>query len=242
MALTFNPFGLSLVEHKGGKPNYPVTQYPLAPTASGSAAGVYASFGQGDVVCISTTAASPGITKYATNANSANSAGYIVGVFDGIDYTAVDGSAVKNGYWPAGTPIFNGYRTTAGVGTDVLATINDLPYCVYKVQCNAPLQGNGAYFTNYNLLANGGAYTPANPTTTGPAGANPTTKQSTQALNVAGGPVAANSSLGSVKIIGLAPDDTISGPNNWSDPYPIVLVTLQSHTFNAPTPSAGIPA
>jgi hypothetical protein len=236
MTQTFQPFGLSLVEHKGGKPNYPVTQYPLAP---GLAAGTGSSFGQGDVMCVSSTADQMGLRSYqvdAVNPPLANT--LIAGVFDSVQYTASDGTVTQSRYWALSTPVFGGYNVVGSNGTDVLVTTNDLPYCVYKVQCNAPLPSNGAYFTNYQLSSNGGAYTPTNTPAQGWLGANSATNQSTQAVNVFGGAVGINNNFGSVKIIGLAPQSAAGGPNYWTDPYPIVYVVFNASVFNYPTPSA----
>lgn len=239
MALTFQPFGLSLVEHKGGKPNYPVTRYPLAP---GYSQGTGANFGQGDVMNISTNSTTPGVLYYGVNLAVAvtdiTSDEMIAGVFDSVQYTATNGTVTQSRYWAASTPVFNGYNTVGSSGTDVMATINDLPYCVYKVQCNAALPSNGAYFYNYNLSTNGGTYTPTNSPTAGWLGANPATNQSTQAVNVAAGVSGVNEYKGSIKIIGLAPASDAGGTNNWDDPYPIVYVTLNASVFNFPTPSA----
>lgn len=239
MTQTFNPFGLSLVEHKGGKPNYPVTRYPLAPSLN---IGTSSNFGQGDVMCVSVTGASPGITEYIANNSTSVStfvaAQQVAGVWDAVNYTNAQGTVITGPYWAANTPVFGGYRTTSGAGTDVMVTVNDLPYCVYQVQCNAPLQGNGEYFTSYNLTANGGVYTPTNPPSTGFLGANPATGQSTQAVNVAAGPGEDNQTFGSVRIIGLAPQSATGGPNNWTDPFPIVHVIFNGSVFNFPTLSA----
>lgn len=242
MALTFQPFGLSMVEHKGGKPNYPVTRYPLAP---GYGEGTSLNFGQGDVMCISASTANPGLVYYQENTATtvgANSDYLVAGVFDAVQYTAQNGTVTQSRYWAGGTPVFNGYNTVDSSGTDVMVTLNDLPYIVYKVQCNAPLQSNGAYFSNYNLTTNGGTYTPTNAPSAGWLGANPVTNQSTQAVNVAAGVIDVNEFGGSVKIVGLAPASDAGGTNNWDDPYPIVYVTINGSVFNFSTPSAGIPA
>jgi len=252
MTQTFQPFGLSLVEHKGGKPNYPITIYPLSPntgnpgainTGAGFAAGgTGCNFGQGDVMCISAVTTNPGISAYQANTSAGTpqaQASLIAGVFDSVQYTAINGTVTPGQYWSANTPVFGGYNTVGSIGsTDVDITLNDLPYCVYRVQCNAPLPSNGAYFLNYNLTTNGGVYSPTNTPAQGWLGANPATKQSTQAVNVNAGPIGAGSLAGSVKIIGLAPQSDVGGPNNWTDQFPIVYVTFNGSVFNSATTSA----
>ncbi len=55
-----------------------------------------------------------------------------IGVFDGVSYTASDGSYVYSEYWPSGT-----------TATDICAYVYDDPYIVYKVQSDgAPAQTN----------------------------------------------------------------------------------------------------
>tara|TARA_R100001244_G_scaffold83270_1_gene64298 strand:- start:2245 stop:2796 length:552 start_codon:yes stop_codon:yes gene_type:complete len=46
-----------------------------------------------------------------------------IGVFDGVSYTASDGSYVYSEYWPSGT-----------AATDIIIYIYDDPYTVFKVQ------------------------------------------------------------------------------------------------------------
>ena len=55
-----------------------------------------------------------------------------IGVFNGVSYTASDGSYVYSEYWPSGT-----------VATDIVAYVYDDPYTVFKVQsAGAPAQTN----------------------------------------------------------------------------------------------------
>jgi len=55
-----------------------------------------------------------------------------IGVFDGVSYTASDGSYIYSEYWPSGT-----------TATDICAYVYDDPYIVYKVQSDgAPAQTN----------------------------------------------------------------------------------------------------
>jgi hypothetical protein len=55
-----------------------------------------------------------------------------IGVFDGVSYTASDGSYVYSEYWPSGT-----------AATDIIIYIYDDPYTVFKVQsAGSPAQTN----------------------------------------------------------------------------------------------------
>ena len=55
-----------------------------------------------------------------------------IGVFDGVSYTASDGSYVYSEYWPSGT-----------AATDIIIYIYDDPYTVFKVQsAGTPAQTN----------------------------------------------------------------------------------------------------
>ena len=54
-----------------------------------------------------------------------------IGVFDGVSYTASDGSYVYSEYWPTGT-----------AATDIIAYIYDCPYTVFKVQSSTLAQTN----------------------------------------------------------------------------------------------------
>jgi hypothetical protein len=55
-----------------------------------------------------------------------------IGVFNGVSYTASDGSYVYSDYWPSGT-----------AATDIIIYIYDDPYTVFKVQsAGSPAQTN----------------------------------------------------------------------------------------------------
>ena len=54
-----------------------------------------------------------------------------IGVFDGVSFTASDGSYVYSEYWPTGT-----------VATEIIAYIYDCPYTVYKIQSSTLAQAN----------------------------------------------------------------------------------------------------
>ena len=75
-----------------------------------------------------------------------------IGVFDGVSYTASDGSYVYSEYWPSGT-----------VATDIIIYIYDDPHTVFKVQsAGSPAQTNIGNCAD--VVAGGGS------TTTGQSG------------------------------------------------------------------------
>ena len=75
-----------------------------------------------------------------------------IGVFDGVSYTASDGSYVYSDYWPSGT-----------AATDIIIYIYDDPYTVFKVQsAGTPAQTNIG--NNADVVAGAGS------TTTGQSG------------------------------------------------------------------------
>jgi len=99
-------FGFVPTRHMSG--NAPRTnRYTIA---SGLAENIF----KGDMVIIINTGL---ITPHsATEVNN-------IGVFDGVSYTAADGSYVYSEFWPTGT-----------VATDIIAYVYDCPYTVFKVQ------------------------------------------------------------------------------------------------------------
>ena len=99
-------FGFVPIRHMSG--NAPRTnQYTIT---SGLAENIF----KGDL-CIIT---SGGVVTPHT-AGEANN----IGVFNGVSFTAADGSFVFSEYWPTGT-----------VATDIVAFIYDCPYTVFKAQ------------------------------------------------------------------------------------------------------------
>jgi len=75
-----------------------------------------------------------------------------IGVFNGVSYTASDGSYVYSDYWPSGT-----------AATDIIIYIYDDPYTVFKVQsAGTPAQTNIG--NNADVVAGAGS------TTTGQSG------------------------------------------------------------------------
>tara|TARA_R100000935_G_scaffold21057_1_gene39444 strand:- start:740 stop:1294 length:555 start_codon:yes stop_codon:yes gene_type:complete len=108
-------FGFVPTRHMSG--NIPRTNRYTC--ASGLAENIF----KGDLcVLISTGLITP---HTATETNN-------IGVFDGVSYTAADGSYVYSEYWPSGT-----------VATDIILYIYDDPMIVYKAQsAGTPAQTN----------------------------------------------------------------------------------------------------
>jgi len=241
MALTFQPFGFSLYEFLGGKPNYSLINIPISlqpNTTPTSEIGINGSYGQGDLMSLESDSGEvySGLIAYPFNpqTNGANTqvAGYSVqGVVDGFEYTATNGTTVLSNYWAAGTATFQNKAP--------FVKINPLADCVFMAQCNAPLPANGAYGRNCYVSGNGVAASVGSGTTANITPANPQTGQSTQFVDVthyAG----VNNLNGTIKIIGLAPPNAASpllATNNWNDPYPVILCRINQHFFSAPTPS-----
>jgi hypothetical protein len=200
MATQSNPYGLSFYNYKGGKNKFSTSTYALP-------SGYAISLGQGDPVNI---AANGNIAAYAapTGANPVQT----LGQFVSVTYINASGLLVNSNYWPANTVTQN--------NVPAIVTVADLPYNVYKVQCNTffPLVSPVTpVFRNYNLL-------PSNP--------NPQTGQSTIALNTT--EVAAPNAYLTVKIVGLAPVSN-NDSNSWYTGFPDVLVVINNHGFKIGT-------
>jgi len=108
-------FGLVPIRHMSG--NAPRTnRYTLA-------SGLNESIFKGDLCIIINT----GLVTPHTAAEVNN-----IGVFDGVSYTAADGSYVYSETWPAGT-----------VATEIIVYMYDDPYTVFKMQsAGTPAQTN----------------------------------------------------------------------------------------------------
>ncbi len=215
MSLTLNPYGLSFVEYKGGKNRMSTSTYTIA-------SGYPYSIGQGDPVQVASaggnvTAYTPPLTP--TPPAMAIAAYNIVGVAVSFSWVSVTGVAMKNQpYWPAGTLTLN--------SVPAIVTVEDPVSNVYRIQCNASLGLTSpatACFKNYSMSSC--------QTTTLP---NARTNQSTAVLNVASYTAGQNYWL-SLKIVGLAKQSITGGPNTWYDPYPEVLVMVNSHAYNSGT-------
>lgn len=237
MPSTFAPFGLSIYDYEGGKPNFTMRDMPLA--ASGSGDGVAKSFGQGDAMGLVSANGYSGLVAVDGNGNADVVAGYVMGIFTQVSYTTAQGQVVPGGstspgyYWPANTATLN---TVAP-----LVKLNHLPNTIYQIQCNASLPSQGAYGVNYTLVENGGVYNSSNGnsgvpfTTDAIVAANPASGQSQQFLRITAGSAGAASTNGTCKIIGLAPTSSKLPSNSWTDAYPVVLVKINLHFLSAPT-------
>lgn len=207
MSLTFNPFGLSFFDYKGGKNRMSTSTYKIF-------SGYDASIGQGDAVAIGNGGGFISANQDAapTPPAMAGAIGTIVGQFVSVSWISATGVAMNNQpYWPAGTLTLN--------GEPAIATVADLFSNVYRVQCNATFSYDPT-FQNFNLSGN--------------ASPNARTSQSTDYLNVSSYVASPNYWL-DLKIVGLAPASLTAGANAWSDPYPEALVIINSHAFKPGT-------
>lgn len=244
MSQTFNPSGLSFFDYEGGKTSMPMRDFPLS---SNTTYGIGVSYGVGDAMSFfsgnDTPTAGLAYLQSGSFPNNLTSADYIVGVFNGVNYLTqqnqvVPGSGIPGDFWAANSPI--------AANTLVQVKLLHLPDTIFKVQCNGPLQAQGAFGFNYNLVQNGGVATTTIPSPSATqVGPNPQSGQSQQFLMVNGGVGTSTGSAGinslsnHCQIIGLAPEGTDLPSNNWTDPFPVVLVRINLHKFSAPTPSAG---
>jgi hypothetical protein len=203
-----------------------------------------ASFGQGDAMGMTTQTGYSGLVYSACDGGSGGlsnaSTNYIMGVFTQVSYTTPQGQRVPGTtgnpgfYWPANTPTFQNIAPSI--------KLMHLPNTIWKVQCNGQLPSQGAIGVNYGLVKNGGVYNSNNGnygiplTTDTQVAANPASGQSQQFLQV-GATGGVNTTNGTLKIVGLAPEGTDLPSNNWDDPYPVVLVKINLHFLGAPTVS-----
>jgi len=121
-------FGLVPIRHMSG--NAPRTnRYTIA---SETAENIF----KGDLCTIS----SDGVVLPHNAGDEKN-----IGVFDGVSFTASDGSYVYSEYWPTGT-----------VATDILVYVYDDPYTVFKIQsAGGPDQAD--LIKNANIVAGAGS-------------------------------------------------------------------------------------
>lgn len=215
MSLTSSPFGLQLVEYKGGKNILSTSEYNIAsgyPYSIGQGDPLQQAFSGGNVQQY-TPPISPGSPAVSTPSYN------IVGVACGFSWTSATGVLMDNQpYWPAGTVTLNGMPATV--------TVADLVSNVYKIQCSGSLSltsPSTARFKNYNMTSC--------QLTTLP---NARTSQSTAMLDVTTGISSPNYWL-SLKIVDLAPQTITGGPNSWYDPYPVVHVMINSHAYQPGT-------
>ena len=217
MSLTFNPYGLSYVDLKGGKDKMSTSTYTIQSNYGYS-------IGQGDPVMVGvngniqvyfppTTPTPPALLIAEYN---------MVGVAVSFEWYSVTGVHMKNQpYWPANTPTLN--------NVPAIVRVEDPTDNVYKIQVGpgglSLTSPSTACFKNYSMSDCRSASIP-----------NARTSQSTAYINpntYVAGP-SGNYWL-SLKILGLAPDSLTSGPNSWYDPYPEVLVMVNSHMLKTGT-------
>jgi hypothetical protein len=201
MSLIASPYGLSLVSYKGGKFRGSTSTYYISSAYS-------VSLGQGDAIQMGTGGLAQAYS--AQTPDSTDASQMTIGTFVSVTYVNSQGQTVISPYWPASTATYN--------NTNPIITVNDLPYCVYKVQMSGTLgiaSPNTAVGKNYNLVAN----LP-----------NAATGQSTQSLSNDAGTAA----YLTCKIVGLA-DAPVGGTNSWYDTYADVLVIINNHAYKAGT-------
>jgi len=155
MSDTSAPFGLRAIRHPSGV---------IRPNAGTLASGLASNLYQGSPVALDTN----GLLTLAAAGSR------IVGAFQGVEYTPVDGRRRVGNMWPTGT-----------VATEIVAYYTQDPDIVYEIQGNASL----------TLAAIGQQY---DWSTNGSANGNTTTGLSTVSLDVAS--AAANAGL---QVIGI---------------------------------------
>lgn len=213
MSLTFQPYGLKFVEYKGGKNRVSTSQYTIS-------SGYNASIGQGDPVQIGINGHIQAYAPLAATAPAMVAAAQnIVGVAVGFSWVSSTGVAMNNQpYWPAGTTTLNSVPATI--------TVADPTDNIYKIQCGSVSTSLDltspatACFKNFNM---------SNCATTSLPNAR--TSQSTAYLDTATYAASPNYWL-SLKIVGLA---NTGEPNSWYDPFPEVLVIVNSHAYKSGT-------
>lgn len=266
MSKTSAPYGLSLFEYKGSNFSGTNATYPINPTASvvgvdqtgitgpnavvGLCAGDLVTFG------LASAAANPVGVNWVVNAPStgyivaANSLYYIttaanlnnpraiLGVFGGVQYLNPQNQNIRGTYW-ANTTTNNVYP-----GTYPVATVNDLPDCIFQVQCNGPLgvtqgaaQAQVGKLCGFANNASGNTSTgqsqlqlDVGTITTGPTGLVTGIYPSSPATFAVG---VCQTQWAPFRLIGLAP---IQG-NSWTDPYPDVLVMINNHMWKPGQPA-----
>lgn len=201
MSSTSAPYGLSAQGNIGGKYKGETNIYPLVITNTG--------IGIQDILAPLTNGGVSGVGRgVAANGNAA--ATYqITGVSQGVEYINSYGQVVNAKYFPANTAVY--------AGTYPYLSVNDDPYSMFNVQCNAAVtNGYPVVGKNYDLTISN---------------ANTTSGISTMSLNIAS---YSNASVyRNVRVIGLASGSLTT--NSWSDLYPDVKVVINNHAYRAPT-------
>lgn len=138
----------------------------------------------------------------------------ILGVFQGVNGINTGTQNTRSMFFTQNTVSINGVIP--------YATVNDLPDCIFQIQCNAALGSTlasaMANIGNLFGFANNGGGNPANGQSTLTLDVNSEFTTTSPTSNVSGAPF---------RLIGLAP---IQG-NSWTDPYPDVLVMINNHMW-----------
>lgn len=216
MSAIFNPYGFSHQQKIGGKPRHYTFQFPLPVTTAG--VGYANNIAAGDPVSwdpigggFETFVGIPTIPVGATTRAT-------LGTFLSVSYTDVFGASQLNTIWVANTPVLP--------GTIPMVTVDCDPNVVWQTMCNGTPVGlnavTGASGRSYNYTFAGltGGTGSNNPNTP-----NLNTKTSTACLDIVSG--AKPAAWSNCIILGLAEIPN----NNWTDPYPEVLVIYNNHQF-----------
>jgi hypothetical protein len=226
MSQTFTPFGLSYNTYEGGKEALTLRTYQLSNNGKAQSLGLQ------DVVTFSEVAGDAGLSALPAAVAAAayvnpNVANYIVGKIEGFWYLNQQGTYTTTKYWAGGTPVFN--------NGPVNVILNALPNSTFLVQANSPFpNGLSAVGANLNLVQNGGASGVQTPASL--FGANSSSGQSQQYL-ISGAFLGAGTLAGHCKVLSLASQSSAFPNQSWADPYPVVVVRINTHFFGAPTPS-----
>ena len=216
MAATSSPFGLIPRWHPSGQVRGNAYDNVLL---SGMTANIY----QGTPVklVIGAGSAISGVTVPTGQMVLAPVSGTtdaVLGSFQGVEYTDVNGRTQYSKIWPSGLTLYTG--TTARV------YVWDDPANVYEVQFDAALNTGTNLYSFYGKQAN---FTTADLSATAPAGSSTTGLSATRANAT----LVATSSQGQLRIVNL-PGQPVNAPN---DAYPSQYVQIARHPYVNPTTS-----
>ena len=83
-------------------------------------------------------------------ANSTNSGAKPIGVFQGCQYTALNGTPTWSSYWPAATSVMT--------GSQAIGYVCDDPYATFMIQADGPVSAQNLMTTNYEVnIGTGGS-------------------------------------------------------------------------------------
>lgn len=201
MSSTLAPYGLSAQGNIGGKYKGETNVYPLVILTT--------SIGIQDTLSPLTNGGVSGVGRGVAANGGATAISQITGVSQGVEYINAYGQVVNAKYFPANTSVYT--------NTYPYLSVNDDPYSMFNVQCNAAVtNGLPIIGKNYDLVINN---------------ANSTSGISTMSLGIS--TYSSASVYRNVRVIGLASGSLTT--NSWSDLYPDVKVVINNHAYRAPT-------